>query len=587
MPVFDSARVAPACSIRQLAGVALLSGFILSACTPASPPTVPPAAPSNGQAPAAQPATLKSITLLGTEVVDNFWMFGATGAEHSGFLDAGFVGTNPATTEVYPWLAEEVPSVEKGTWTIDAAASTMVTTIHLRPGLVWQDGTPYQPQDFVFGWQVATDPKVPINDKTTANQIASIDTPDDRTIIIHWKSLYSKAATFQKLEVRHLPRHIMESVYRDAVASGDYSHFENHPYFTREFVGMGPYKLTSYTDTTEWTLEAFDRYALGRPKIDRIHFRLITDANALVTELLAGTADVAFGSIGQPQALALRQQWEPTGKGAVSINPLSSRYLAPSLNPWLQDPQVRRALLEAIDRESINHALFADLSQVMNMPLSPREPRFAAADATAVKYPYDPQQANQLLDAAGWQRAADGVRVNGQGDRMVIEYRAVSGDREQEAIRLAVRDFWSQVGVGIDIQNVTSQQSRDPAYRNRWAGVAQLGGNVNVAEWELRWHTRNVPTEANRWTGNNPSRWSNPQADAILDELGTVNLARPRQDDLVMQFVKLWTDQVPALPLVYNTDIVPVATRVTGIVPRSITGINSFFNWNVHEWDVR
>ena len=49
-----------------------------------------------------------------------------------------------------------------------------------------------------------------------------------------------------------------------------------------------------------------------------------------------------------------------------------------------------------------------------------------------------------------------------------------------EAIQQVVRDNWAQVGVGIDIQNLSAQQIRDPANRNRWNGVFQLGGNVNV-----------------------------------------------------------------------------------------------------------
>jgi peptide/nickel transport system substrate-binding protein len=382
--------------------------LLLAACTTTSRPTT---GPSNPEPPAVAAAP-KTVTIVGTEVTSNFWLFGATGTEQSGFVDAGLVGTNPNAVELFPWLAEEIPSIEKGSWTVDATTGTMATTFHLRASLIWQDGIPYTPEDFRFGWEVAADPKVAINDKTTPNLISSVDTPDDRTIVVHWKSLYNKAATFQKQEVRHLPKHIVETVYRDAVASGDYSRFENHPFFTREFVGMGPYRLVNYADTNDWTLEAFDRYALGRPKIDRIRFRVITDANALVTELLAGTADVAFGSIGQPQALALKERWEPTGTGIVYITPLSSRYLAPSLNPTLQDVQVRRGLLEAIDREALNGTLFAGLSQVMNMPLSPREPRFTRADAAATKYSYDATQAERLLDAAGWRRGSEGVRVN-------------------------------------------------------------------------------------------------------------------------------------------------------------------------------
>ena len=116
-----------------------LVAAVLTACAPA--PSQAPA--SNPQPQPAAPATPKSITIVGTEVTSNFWLFGATGTEHSGFVDAGLVGTNPSAVQVFPWLAEEIPSTEKGTWTIDAATGTMVTTFHLRPGLVWHDGTPY------------------------------------------------------------------------------------------------------------------------------------------------------------------------------------------------------------------------------------------------------------------------------------------------------------------------------------------------------------------------------------------------------------------------------------------------------------
>jgi len=570
-------------SPRLFVSLALAVSLAFAACGPST-------APSSGRqqpAPAVQPpAAPKTLVIVGSEVFDNFWLFGNRDTEQAGFVDAGFVGQNANTLELFPWLAEEIPSIERGTWRIDDGAGTMETTFRLRPGLAWHDGTPFTSADFRFGWEVASDPKVPITERGVPALISGVDTPDDRTVVVKWKSLYKNGGTFQKQDIRHLPRHILGEPFREAAASGDYTRFENHPHFNREWVGMGAYKLASYTDGTDFSLEAFDRYALGRPKIDRIRYRVITDENAVLTEFLSGTVDISIGGTGLQSALTLREQWEGQGKGKLLVTPLSSRYLSPSFNPWLRDVRVRQALLHGLDREAMNQNLFGGISQVQHMPLNPVEPRFPRADPVATKYPYDVQRAEQLLDSAGWRLGADGARVNPQGERFELEYRATSGNREQEAVQLVVIDFWKQIGVQAEIRNLSNPVARDPANRGRWAGVSQTGGNVSVAEYDQRWNTDSIPNEGNRWVGGNVNQWSNPRVDAMLEELTHVRTTRQRTDDQVVDFIRLWTQEVPALPIVYNVDIIPFKTSVTGVLPRTISGGNGLRNWNVHTWDV-
>ena len=577
----------------QAALLMALSMLVIACATggPASTPSqsgasAPGAASQTTQSPAqAQPVRRTHIEIIGGETTDTFWLFGASrDTTQAHFVDQGLLSTNASNLQLMPILVEEIPSLDRNTWTVNESDGTMRVTFKLRPNLRWHDGTPFTAADFKFGWEVILNPKVPVAERGIAASVESIDTPDDRTIVMNWKTLSRYGGTFQKQEIRHLARHLVEPVYREALRTDDYTQFINHPHFNREFVGMGPYKLTSFADPTDWTMEAFDGFALGRPKIDSIRYRVVEDENAVLTSFLADATHVSFAAGGIQMALTLKQQWENAGRGKVNITPLSSSYVHPSTNPWLQDPRVRQGLLHAIDRQEINNVLYSGNSQVMHMPLNPYDPRYPQADQAASKYPYDAARAQQLLETAGWRRGPDGVLVNAQGDRFSIEYRAQTGSGPQMREQAVVVDAWRQVGVDAQIANLSSSALRDPANRGRWPGVARGGGNVSVAEWAERWHSDAIPTEEKRWLGENVSRYSSPRMDAILDELNNVRTNQARQDQLVVEAMRQWTTDLPTFPLVYSVDIIPVKQGVNGPVPRIISGGNGAPNWNVHEW---
>ena len=156
---------------------------------------------------AAQPAR-KRIVIHGERQVTSLGYHNRRETEHVSMVDAGLVTQNPVTLERVPVLAEELPSVKKGTWKIDTQRKTMVTVYKLRPGLTWHDGKPYTSKDFEFGWQIAKHPEFPMPDRLVPELISKIETPDDRTIVIHWNDLYNEAYAIQYTHVRAFPRHI-------------------------------------------------------------------------------------------------------------------------------------------------------------------------------------------------------------------------------------------------------------------------------------------------------------------------------------------------------------------------------------------
>jgi peptide/nickel transport system substrate-binding protein len=86
----------------------------------------------------------------------------------------------------HPHLAEALPSMEAGTWTI-SPDGTMETVWRLRAGAKWHDGTPFSAQDIAFTWQVANNSDIPWSRPAYARRIAEITTPDASTLVMRWK----------------------------------------------------------------------------------------------------------------------------------------------------------------------------------------------------------------------------------------------------------------------------------------------------------------------------------------------------------------------------------------------------------------
>jgi peptide/nickel transport system substrate-binding protein len=524
----------------------------------------------------------KKIVIMGGRRTAGFANHGRSDTELTGIVDAGLAGQNPVTMERFPWLAEELPSVKKGTWKIDKQKKTMITVYRLRSGLRWQDGKPHTAQDYKFGWEVHQHPEFPLRDRLVPDLIEKIDTPDERTVVIHWKGLYNEAHAIQKQQMRAWPRHILEDAFR----AGDIKAFTRDAYWNQKFVGTGPYRLTDWGGGGQIELEANPYYVLGKPKIDRATYRVVEDSNTALAATLAGEVDLALrDTISFDGATILKEQWEAKGLGTVSIRPVTFRWVNLSgTNPLFKDVRVKRALLHAIDRESMAKNIFKGLAPVIHFPMSPFRNAYKRADAVATKYEFNPDKAKQLLAEVGFKPGTDGVLVNAAGERMEFEFRTEAGSREDEQAQAIIIEYWKKIGVRCHIKNMPQRILNAEENRNRWPGAMLGGNNLVIEEWAERFHSAGTPTAENRWSTESVSLWRNPQADAIMDELNSV-IPEERALDLQVEFVKLYTRDLPYLPLYYRMEWLAIKKGLTGVTPRAETGGQNMNTWNMQVWD--
>ena len=342
--VEDCARLRARAVVRGLVWLTLTTSMLVSAC--ASPqPSV--RTTDSSASPAARGT--KTLVVAGgrDHATESDFSDAISDAEISDLLGAGLFRKNALTFAADPWLAEESPSVQRGTWVVNPDGS-MVTRYRLRPDAKWHDGVPLVSQDFVLGWEMIRDPKLGHGDASVANAISSIETPDERTLVLTWSGLFNRADAIMRSRLAPQPRHIVEPLYRTL----DAEQLENHPHWSTQFVGSGPFKVVKWEQGQEMILEAFDDYFLGRPKIDRVIWRFIFDINTILSNVLSNNVDAALRqAFTLDTGLVAKEQWEARGEGTVTFSPVTMDWvnLTP-LNPWLADIRVRRAMLHAIDR---------------------------------------------------------------------------------------------------------------------------------------------------------------------------------------------------------------------------------------------
>src|SRR5581483_5563977 len=161
-----------------------------------------------------------------------------------------------------------------------------------------------------FAWSVTSDPAVPTNQRSVSHQIARIETPDDATVAIEWKGPYPFAGAIVEEDLGPLPEHLLGELY-----AADPAHLADARYWTRDFVGVGPYRLAAWDPGSSLELVPYDGFYGGRARIDSVVVRFMSDHTAVVAAMLAGAIDGELPkAIEFEDAMFLQTQWALQGR---------------------------------------------------------------------------------------------------------------------------------------------------------------------------------------------------------------------------------------------------------------------------------
>jgi len=409
-----------------------------------------------------------------------------------------------------PWLAEK--------W-ISPDPKTLI--FHLRSGVHFQDGRPLTSRDVKWTLDSILDGTVVTIKSGAYRNIASVETPDQNTVTIHMKQPDPA-----------LLWNVCDGGF-GVVPYGSGRDLWRHP------IGSGPYRFVSQEMDKEVVLERAASYWGPLPHIERIRFAVVPDATTQALELQKGSADAAVNALTPDMTYALKHN----STLVVEDGPGTRlNYIVFNVrDPILKDARVRQAVALAINRPLIIHSLYRDQARVAESLLPPQH---WAWSGDTEQHPYNPARANALLDAAGYPKAADGVRFH-LGMK-------TSTDETVRLLSVIVQQQLSQIGIALDLRSYEFATF----YADLTKGTFQMapsrwiGGNEQPDIFHYAYSQASFPPH-----GSNRGFYANPALDTLLDDAAaTSDQARQREDFAKVQ--QILARDLPSINLWYLDTVV-------------------------------
>ena len=315
----------------------------------------------------------------------------------------------------------------------------LVLTVHLRSDVLWSDGEPVTAEDVRWTWQAQTDPGVGWAYAQSKERIRDVEVVDPTTVRFRFDRAY--AAQLQDAnEGMILPKHVWGALPFDEWPEGE-------AWFQEHLVVNGPFLLSSWSPQEQIVLERNPLYyERDRPRFDRVVFRVIPDRSNHITQLLRGEVDFV-PRVGVEDAE--RIEADP---GSVLFPYWHRQYtyvVWNSANPLFSEADVRRALTQAIDRQTIIDTLREGYAKVSTSPIISSVWAFADLEP----WPYDPGAARAAFASQGWSSGDDGV-LERDGERFAFTLSTNAASKSWRDTAAMIQQQLRLVGIEMSIETM-------------------------------------------------------------------------------------------------------------------------------------
>jgi peptide/nickel transport system substrate-binding protein len=488
--------------------------------------------------------------------------------------------------EPRPYLAAELPRLNTDTWRV-FPDGRMETTWKLRPGLTWHDGQPLTADDVAFAFRAYATPGLGVFHPKPQDRIDELVASDPLTVLIRWRLPFLHDGD----GLDPLPRHILGQSFAlfEQDPAGQRDPFLAQRFWTTEYVGAGPYRLSAWEPASHFEAVAFDGHALGRPRIDRVVIRLINDENSVLTNILAGNVHLTMSqAIRFEHAMVLRREWgldKGEGAGRLLFLATSTTTAVPQFRPEQQrsppllDLRVRRALFHALDREAINETLFEGQAPIAHTFAQTEATYYPEVERVLTRYPHDPRRAEQLMGEAGLRKDRDGFFADPSRFQPAFW---ISAGAQREQMMAIVMSSWRTAGIDAQPYVMPNALERDQEARAKFPGILVHGISLGEPTSAEAGTSEQIGTLDNRWGGNNRGGWSNAEYDRLWDAYNTT-LDRSEQIRFFAQMMRIRSEEVAGIPLHYSLNVTSHVAALHG-PDAGVSGTTS--HWNIHEWEL-
>ena len=487
------------------------------------------------------------------------------------FADIGFIASLTMAwlvkwdehNNAYPELATQVPTKHNG----GVSADGLTITYHLRKGVKWSDGAPFDADDVVWSTKAVLNPANNEVGRQGWDQISKIDEPDKYTVVYHLRKPYSPFVEvfFSTAGANPciLPKHLLASL----------PNINNAAYNSKP-VGIGPFKVDRWDRATDVVLVANPLYWRGQPKLQKVTFKIIPDRNTLLTQMKEHQVDLYPFAAGAylDRIKAIDGITVSTVQGYI-WNHFDFNQGA---NPAMKDPLVRMALIYGTDRKALLQKVSHGLGYLSESPT----PDSAPYAVNVTRYPFDITKANALLDQAGYKRGSDGIRAK-DGNRLSLRFAAISGLHDVDTMIELVRANWKQLGVDISVQHYQTANYYAPLeeggilYGTKWDVTGTAWQNEALGDYSQAYACSGFPPN-----GQNDARWCSTDADKAMHDLyGHYDQASRNKD--VVAIVNAFHKDNPVMVLYQRYNAYAYNTDLKNFHPNAVSPFDNFMDVDI------
>ncbi len=450
---------------------------------------------------------------------------------------------------MYDERFQPVPYLARS-WEI--SPDTTELTFHLRRDVLWHDGVPTTAHDLKFSYDLARDPETGFANAafwTHYGEAVAVDSFTFRIAMTPHADYLDPWRAFAAV-----PRHVLQGVPA--------AELRTHAFSTGRPLGNGPFRFVSRQPGQNWVFAANEDHPAelgGRPYLDRIVYRVISEPTTLLTELLTGRIDYYI----QPTP---EQAARIDATPGVRLHTFDDRAFVilgwNGRRPMFSDPRVRRALTMAIDRQEIIDGIGYGFGSVANSTVPPIFWQYDPDAGTDLGY--DPEGARRLLEEAGWRdRNGDGILQNERGEPFRFTTLTNHGNQERVDILAKVQSDLRRVGIQMEPQvlewGTLLSRINDVERRDFDAVLIGWVTEFRIDDRDLlHCDERDQPYQ---WVG-----YCNREVDQLLDVLPTIvdrEAARP----LWQRYQRLIGQDQPYTFLYFQQRRSGIADRLRGVEP--------------------
>jgi len=447
---------------------------------------------------------------------------------HFGIYEPLFVW-NTIQSEAVPWLAES--------WAF--SEDNLTLTFNIRQGVTWSDGTPFTANDVAFTWNLMIgNETLPGNGaRTAAPRLASVEATDDATAVFTFSEVFT-IGLYPIGAQLIVPEHIFSTI-EDPVA-----------FVNEEPVGTGPFTEVARFETQIFELHANPNYwQEGKPAVQGLRLPVFPSNEVVQLAAVNGEIDWQANFIPDIENVYVSADpehhnwWFPPTGAVVHL------YLNNAVAPF-DNVDVRKAISMAINREQIVAiAMFDYTHPADSSGLSDAFESWKNEAATGADWvSYDPDAANELLDAAGFARDGD-VRRTPEGEALEYELNVVSGWSDWvQACDIMSRNL-EEIGVRVTVQPydftawITRVQEGDFTMSIGWSSQG-----ATVFEFYRGVMSNDTLEPVGESAGENWHRFALEEVDTLIAAFAATSVEE-EQREIADQLQVLYAEHAPAVPL--------------------------------------